>query len=71
MSKYTMETGLNLDGQPVIKCSPDCYDELIKECRELLEVHRKSKSLRDFVKTYPVVSLLATMPTMAEILNSN
>ena len=71
MDKYIMETGLNKDSLPVIKCSPDCYDELIKESRSMVRVSIEMGTFNLFARTYPVICLLARMPTMAEVLNSN
>ena len=73
MDKFTVETGLNKDGIPVIKCSPAYYDELINECRDMIESHKVAGtlSLRQFVKTYPAIANLALMPTMAENFNAN
>lgn len=71
MDKYTVETGLNKDGIPVIKCSHAYYDELIKECRAMIKASSEMRTLDLFTKTYPAVSVLSTMPLMSEILNAN
>ncbi len=71
MSKFTAETGLNKDGIPVIKCSPAYYDELILECRSMIESHKRAGTLEIFIKTYQSIGNLALMPTMAEVLNAN
>lgn len=71
MGKYTVETGLNKDGHPVIKCSPEYYDQLIKECRAMIRVSTEMGTFKMFARTYPAVSVLATMPTMKEVLNDN
>lgn len=71
MDKYTMEAGLNRDRLPVIKFSPDCYDEVIKECRLMVRTSVDMGTFGLFSRTYPAICLLATMPTMAEAFNAN
>lgn len=69
MDKYTIETGLTADGTPVIKCSPDFYDELVLECRELLEQSARQKGLKLFIEYFPAIAALASMPIIAETKN--
>ena len=69
MDQYTVETGLTADGTPVIKCSPDFYDELVLECRELLEQSARQNNLKVFAEYLPAIAALASMPIIAETKN--
>jgi len=68
---YILETGLNRKQQPVIVCSPELYDELIKEARLLIKGALYMGVMEQFLETYTVVGLLATQPTYSEIQKSN
>ena len=71
MEKYTVETGLNTNGNPVIKCSKDYYNELVQECREMVRVSTEMGTLDIIARAYPAICLLATMPTVEEVFNAN
>lgn len=66
MAKYSVETGLTKEGIPIIKCSPGFYDELINECRHLINGAKANKELKPFIKKFPAIGALASMPTMEE-----
>jgi len=69
--KYTLEIGLNRKQQPVLVCSPELYDQLIAEIRLLIDNADHMGLISIFIKTYPVISLLATQPKCSEIKTSN
>lgn len=71
MDKFTIETGLNNAGMPVIKCSPDYYDELINECRKMVNVSIEMGTFKTFAKTYPAICVLSQMMNIKEGLNSH
>jgi hypothetical protein len=74
--KYTIETGLNAKNQPVIVCSPEFYDQLIQDCRNIFSsgdykafTDETEKRLhREMIaKAFPAIGVLATHPTVNEI----
>ena len=69
--KYTVETGLNRNLQPVILCNEHYYDELIIEIRQLIQYHQQRGLSDIFIMTYPAIALLSTMPTYSEIKKQN
>ena len=71
MDKYSVETGLNKDGMPVIKCSTEYYEELIQECRSMVRYSIEMGTFKMFARTYPGICVLANMPTISELFNSN
>ena len=71
MKKYSVECGLNHKGVPIIKCSPEYYEQLIDECRHLIHIAKQSDTLKNFLLDFPAIGALATMPKMSESINSN
>lgn len=69
MEKYTVEAGLNDKGEPIIKCSPGFYDELILECRAMVGASQATGQIRKFIENFPAIEALASMPTLDETKN--
>lgn len=69
MKKFSVETGLNKDLIPLIKCSPAYYDQLIIECRTMIKVAIENGRGKFLAANYPAICVLAKMPTVEEGLN--
>lgn len=74
MNKYEIITGLASDLNPVIKCTPAMYDQLLEECRAVILDFvgdgtniEKEKKAKEFGKKYPAICILSQHPKMKEL----
>jgi hypothetical protein len=71
--KFYIETGLASDLNPVIKCSPDMYDQIIQECRNIVSDIKKlpTEIGKEEAKKIAALWILSTHPKCSEINKQN